>query len=87
VKNFKYNHTNSGYQKFICDYSFEDNLWSVHIYAKSFDEANQRLRRIASGKIIGISKAEIPYQLGWLAKGWVWFKHLTFTGTKPPPTP
>jgi hypothetical protein len=76
VKNFKYNHTKSDYEKFICDYLFEGNLWSVHIYAKSFDEANQRIRKIADGKIIGISKAEIPYQLGWIAKSWVWLTQL-----------
>jgi hypothetical protein len=76
VKNFKYNHTSSDYQKFICDYSFEGHSWSVHVYAKSFEEANQRLKRISNGTIIGISIAEIPYQLGWVAKSWVWLTQL-----------
>jgi hypothetical protein len=67
------------YHEFICDYSFDGQMWSVHIHAKSFAEAEERLKKIAHGKIVGMSKVEIPYELGWLAKGFVWLKQ-TFGG-------
>jgi hypothetical protein len=59
------------YQQFICDYKFAGSSWSIVLQATSCEEAKERLTAISEGEVAGILKAEIPCQLGWLAKAWV----------------
>lgn len=60
---------NSSEQKYyLCEYSFEGDRYSLEIPAKSWKEAEAKLRRIAYGHISGEIKAVIPVQIGWLAK-------------------
>lgn len=74
----QYNSTMSEleYQQFICDYKFAGSSWSIVLQATSFEEAEERLKEISHGKVTGILKAEIPYELGWLAKTWVFLAKL-----------
>lgn len=60
------------FKTFICEYTFNGERWGLEIKATSLEEAEQRLRSLSQGRILGELAAKIPYQLGWFAKLWVW---------------
>jgi hypothetical protein len=76
--NNQYNSTTEKlkYYSFICDYKFAGSSWSIVLQATSYQEAKKRLTAISQGEVAGILKAEIPHQLGWLAKTWVFLAQL-----------
>ena len=52
------------YQEFLCDYTFNGETYCVSIFAKSWEEAEQRLRCIScNGKIVGsnVFTVNIPF--------------------------
>uniref|UniRef100_A0A832H5H6 Uncharacterized protein n=1 Tax=Oscillatoriales cyanobacterium SpSt-402 TaxID=2282168 RepID=A0A832H5H6_9CYAN len=64
------------FKTFICEYRFNNPRWGFEIKAASLEEAEQRLRSLSQGRVLGELKAVIPYQLGWLAKLWFWVGNL-----------
>jgi hypothetical protein len=59
---------------YLCEYSFEGDRYCLEIPAKSWKEAESRLRRISYGSVTGEIQAILPVQLGWLARLIVWVK-------------
>lgn len=54
------------YRTYLCEYPYQCGLWSIEIPATSKEEAEERLRSLASGRVLGEIEAKIPYRLGWL---------------------
>ena len=51
---------NNNFQKYMCVYTFNRSKWSINIYAKSWEEAEERLVAISKGSIEGEVEEEIP---------------------------
>lgn len=64
------------FKTFTCEYRFNGERWGFEIKAASLEEAEQRLRSLSQGQVLGELKAVIPHQLGWFAKLWVWAANL-----------
>lgn len=56
---------------YLCDYWYKGQQWSVEISAESWEEAQQRMRCVGQGKIVGELQVTLPCALGWAAKAWV----------------
>jgi len=55
----KYNYNK--YKKFLCDYTYQGNIYSIEIIAESWDEAEERLKSLRfNGRVIGEKFLEIP---------------------------
>jgi hypothetical protein len=67
----------SNYKKYLCQYQFEGKQWLIDIHARSWDEAEARLKTVRNGKVIGEIDGEVPVSIGWLAKLIVWWKNHT----------
>lgn len=65
---------NSEHKYYTCEYSYEGRRWSIELPATSWEDAEARLKRLAYGKVLGELKAIVPYELGWLARTWVWLR-------------
>lgn len=61
---------------YLCEYSFEGDRYSLEILAKSWSEAEAKLRRMSYGKVVGKIDMVMPVQAGWIAKTLVWLKNL-----------
>lgn len=48
------------YKVYLCDYQHQGHKWSVEISAVSFEDAEQRLKALKYGKIVGELKLSIP---------------------------
>jgi len=67
---------NSSEQKYyLCEYRYEGERWSFEITAKSWEDAEARLTRMAYGNVVGEVEAVLPVQLGLWAKLWVWARN------------
>lgn len=55
-------------KKYLCEYRYRGERWSIHLYASSFEEAEYRLQALSQGKVLGESKAIIPVKTKPLQK-------------------
>ena len=53
---------------YLCEYRHEGATWSVEIHASSFEDAENRLKALSRGKVLGEIKLTIPVMPGWFAK-------------------
>lgn len=71
----QYRCSNSSQHKiYLCDYQYEDHTWSVEISATSFEDAENRLRAIRQGQIVGELKFSIPVPIkqSWMGRLQKW---------------
>ena len=62
---------------YLIEYSFGNSVYGLTIPARSWEEAEERIRRIgAFGRVIGSDVTTIPASLGWFAKALVWWRNL-----------
>jgi hypothetical protein len=47
-------------RRFTCEYQFDGIRWGVDVWASTFEEAEMKLRAMASGKVLGPVHAIIP---------------------------
>lgn len=71
------------YTKYICEYVFNGEKYGLTIPAKSWEEAEKRLKEIGKGNVLGIETVTIHYKLGWIAKILVWLKNLFYKPSNP----
>lgn len=45
--------TKEKYQEYACQYEYDDHKWCIEIHARSWTEAEQRLKAIADGEVLG----------------------------------
>nr|AAD13847.1 OrfG [Leptolyngbya sp. PCC 6402] len=57
---------------FLCEYRYKGATWCFEITAESYEEAQQKMKCVSQGIVLGEIKAKIPYSFGWVAKIWVW---------------
>lgn len=72
----QYNCSNSTqYQIYLCDYQYDGHKWSVEIPATSFEDAQNRLKALSKGEIVGHLKLAIsvPFKQGWVDWWRRWF--------------
>jgi hypothetical protein len=64
------------FNKYICEYEYQGRKWDIDFYATSMEDAQNRLKSIAVGKIEGEIVFEIPVPLpdGIAAKVFKWIK-------------
>jgi hypothetical protein len=62
-------------KRFLCEYRFQGSTWAIEIRATSHKEAEERLRQISQGKVLGEVKGKLPVEIGWLVKLWVRVKN------------
>lgn len=67
----------AGFTEYAAEYPFDNRRWGLTIHARSWEEAEERLRRIgAFGRVIGSDVTAFPASMGWLAKLLVWWRNL-----------
>lgn len=64
---------NEGYKPFGCRYYFDGHWWTFCIYAKSFEEAEERVKRLSNSKVDGIIIATVNSRYKWLADIYIFF--------------
>ena len=57
-------------KRWLCEYQFHGDRWSIEVWARTREEAAFRLQQIGKGFVVGELKASVPYGLGWFAKGY-----------------
>jgi hypothetical protein len=62
-------------KRFLCEYRFQGSNWAIEISAESHQEAEERIKQISQGKVLGEIKAKLPASVGWFAKLWVLVKN------------
>lgn len=66
-----------GFERFLVEYTFGNERYSLVIPARSWAEAEERIKRIgAFGRVVGCNVTTFPAPLGWLAKLVVWWRNL-----------
>lgn len=66
-----------GFTNYAVEYSFGNAVYGLVIPARSWEEAEERLKRIgAFGRVIGSDVTTIPVAFGWYAKLLVWWRNL-----------
>lgn len=66
-----------GFNTYLVEYSFGNEVYAITIPARSWEEAQERIKRIgAFGRVIGSDVTALPAALGWLAKLTVWWRNL-----------
>jgi len=66
-----------GFSNYLVEYSFGNEVFSLTIPARSWEEAQERVKRIgAFGRVVGSDVTTIPAAFGWLAKLTVWWRNL-----------
>jgi hypothetical protein len=71
----------SDFGRYLVEYSFGNSTYSIVIPARSWEEAQERIKRIgAFGRVIGSDVMTVPASLGWLAKLIVWWRNITHAG-------
>lgn len=53
---------------YLCEYAYGESRWAVEISAHSYEEAEQKLRSLSRGKVLGEVKAVIPIPTTWSTK-------------------
>lgn len=67
----------AGYSTYLVEYSFGNEVFAITIPARSWEEAQERIKRIgAFGRVIGSDVTTFSAPLGWLAKLTVWWRNL-----------
>lgn len=65
-----------GFKKYVVEYTFGNSRWGLLIDARSWEEAEERLRRIgAYGRIEGEHVATVPVIGGPFVKLFVWLQN------------
>lgn len=65
------------FSDYLVEYSFGNDVYSLVIPARSWEEAERRIKRIgAFGRVIGSDVTTFPVSLGWYAKLLVWWRNL-----------
>jgi hypothetical protein len=65
------------YRKYLVEYNHEGAQWSITLYATSFEDAAERLRKIYYGRVLGTVEAEIPAAMGrWIPSIVCWVKNV-----------
>lgn len=66
---------------YAVEYSFGNHVYGLTIPARSWEEAEERLKRIgAFGRVIGSDVTTIPVAFGCFAKLLVWWRNLAKQG-------
>lgn len=63
------------YYPFSIKYFFQDSAWTFTLYAKSWEEAEERLSNLHFARVDGEIKAEFPVR-GWLSRFLLWFHRM-----------
>lgn len=62
------------FSQYLVEYGFGNEVYSIVIPARSWAEAEERIRRIgAYGRVVGGDVFVVPEHCGWLAKLLVWW--------------
>jgi hypothetical protein len=68
---------------YLIEYSFGNSVYAIYIPARSWEEAQERIKRIgAFGRVIGSDVTVYPASLGWWTKLLVWCRNLSRTEGK-----
>ena len=57
------------------EYQHEGRGWIVDIHANSFKDAEQKMRAIGYGSVIGEVQGQVPVGLGWWVRLICWWKN------------
>lgn len=62
------------FKTYLCDYQYEGSTWSVEISATSFEDAENRLKALNHGEIVGELKLSVPIPVKqtWLERLMQW---------------
>lgn len=64
--------------EFLVEYSFGNATYAITIPARSWEEAEERIKRIgAFGRVVGSDVTKMHASLGWLAMLLVWWRNAT----------
>ncbi len=70
------NDLDDGFDNYLVEYSFGNATYCLVIPARSWPEAEARVKRIALGRVIGSNATSFHASLGWFAKLLVWWRNL-----------
>lgn len=66
-----------GFTTFLVEYSFGNSVYAITVPARSWAEAEERVKRIgAFGHVVGSDVVKLPASVGWLAPLLVWWRNL-----------
>jgi len=67
----------NSYKPYCCEFKFDEKRWDIDIHARSREEAEEKLKAVSSGKVLGELACEIPANCPiWLYKIISWFKSI-----------
>lgn len=67
----------AGFGRFLIEYQFGNDRYSFVLPARSWAEAEERLKRIGIlGRVVGSDVVTVPGSLGWLARLLTWWRNL-----------
>lgn len=66
----------SDFKRYLVSYRHEGARWNIELPARSFEDADARLRQLHFAKVDGEVMATIPASVGFLAPLIVWFRNL-----------
>jgi len=67
----------AGFGRFLIEYQFGNERYSFVLPARSWEEAQERLKRIGTfGSVVGSDVVTIPGSLGWFARLMTWLRNL-----------
>lgn len=64
------------YAPYLVEYPFEGGIWSFHLQARSYDEAEVRLKALAWAKVKGRSVSRVPAAFRPMTVVEVWLRNL-----------
>jgi hypothetical protein len=53
--------TTNANKEFVCSYSFDGHNWSTTVWASTHEEAEMKLRAMASGTVDGVLGGVVPH--------------------------
>lgn len=62
-------------KEYCIEYEHEGSKWALEIWAESWEDAEQKVRAIGYGKVLGTLEFTLPVGLGWLGKVLCWWKN------------
>lgn len=63
------------YRQYCCEYDHEGRPQAIEIYATSWEDAEQRLKAIGFGKVVGTLEGVYPVGMGWLVRLRCWWSN------------
>ena len=67
----------TSYKPYCCEFAFDGKKWEIDIHARSRGEAEEKLKAVSRGKVLGELECAIPANCPiWLYEIISWFKSI-----------